>query len=369
MFYLIWQLLTRSTESEILAHVAPSSSLAQHLSEAELGALGIRNSPSLGGYNLPYHFPHIPSPIPPSSSSSASGDSAQSVDFFRLALGVIMYPLYLLVTLLAIPFPLLLNVGHVLVAVALTLLYPFTLTAKVTARIFLLTPLGWAGSVFRALSPIFAFVAGVLGFGCIMGLAVGWVGRKGLDWLLGRGGRGTKIGAGMRRKGKRSSGSKRSRSTRYNGDADKDNAASLRSIREEGPGYYAAAGTTETDRHSRRLLGRIPSPIEIEISRHNAANEHSYRRRSADSSDSAESVPSNPRTPLYPTAEHLYGEPEEEAGDVRDRETSPSRRFRVSAHEQGKGMGVGKRDRLERDADGAVIGTRRRGVFASHHGH
>lgn len=349
MFYLIWQLLTRSTESEILAHVAPSSSLAQHLNEAELGALGIRNSPSFGGYNLPYHFPHIPSPIPPSASSASSGTGG-NVSFWRLALGVIMYPLYLVVTLLAIPFPLLLNVGHVLLGIALTVIYPFTLTGKVAMKMFLLTPLSWAGSVFRAISPILGFIAGVLGFGCVMGLAVGWMGRRGLDWMLGRG-KGSTRSKGLKRRSKPSSASKRSRGTERSGysryEADNRPSAPLGSIIEEYHDTPFEAPQNASRLYSEPRQAPLPA-IEIDT------RPSSYRRHRSPSS-SADSIPPNPRTPRHNTAQ-LYEEFEDGEHAMYD-------------HTLGQGQGTGRGKRMTRDGDGAVLDTRRRGVFAASHAH
>ena len=383
MFYLIWQLLTRSTEGELLSHVAPSSSLAQHLSEAELSALGIRNSPSLGGYQLPYHFPHIPSPIPPTGSFSTPGTpgapgSAPNPGFFRLALGVLMYPLYLLVTLLAIPLPLVLNIGHVLFSVILAVLYPFTLTGGVAIRMFFLTPLAWAGSVFRVLSPVLAFVAGVLGFGVIMGLSVGWAGRRVLDALLGRrsagGGKGKRSGKGKGKGGSRGSRSGRSRRTEgvgYGDDGPTGTSMSgsrpLRSIVEEHTGFEGGRGaeTIANRRHSGRTTFRLDAHTTSQGGGREGRNEH--RRRSP---STGESVPPNPSTPviakhrLYEfgnTAGQRYEAAHGNFDEGEDEEEDEARTTYLHSR------GTGGQKRVERDEDGAVVGTRRRGVLARDH--
>lgn len=133
---------------------------------------------------MPYGLPHIPSPIPPIS-GGASG-SGQSVPWWRFLLGIIVYPFYLAVTLLAFPVPLLLNLLHILVSVLGAVLYPITATTRLLFRTFLATPFGIMRSVLAVFYPIYVFVAGVVGTGLVLGVGAAWAGKFGLDLLLGR---------------------------------------------------------------------------------------------------------------------------------------------------------------------------------------
>ena len=101
-FYIIWQILTRSDETEILGHL-PLGHL-QSLSSNLHSDLRPQSQ-----YHLPYHLPQIPSPIPNAQTESTST--------FRTILGVIIYPIYVIITLVATPFPLLLNALHLLAQV------------------------------------------------------------------------------------------------------------------------------------------------------------------------------------------------------------------------------------------------------------
>lgn len=169
-FYIIWQILTRSDDTEILGHL-PLTHL-QSLSSSLHSDLRPQSP-----YHLPYHLPQIPSPVPNTTSESTST--------FRTILGVIVYPVYLLITLIATPLPLLLNALHLLGHVLGTVLYPITATSKLLGRTFILAPLGVASSVLAVFYPVYVFVAGVIGIGCVLGLGAGWIGKMVLDLLFG----------------------------------------------------------------------------------------------------------------------------------------------------------------------------------------
>lgn len=195
--YLIFQLLTRSDDLEILSHLPSTSSLRAH-SHLSLGGSNLHSDiqhhyPGSGG--LPYHMPQIPSPMP-------NTPTDRPTSLWRIIGGLIFYPFYLLIMLLAIPLPMLLNLLHVVLAIVLTVLYPLTSTGTLVFRTFVLAPLGVVRSVVNTFWPIIAFVGGVIVVGCFMGLIGGWMGRMGLDWVekrmrgsstkKGKGGKGTR---------------------------------------------------------------------------------------------------------------------------------------------------------------------------------
>ena len=168
-FYIIWQILTRSDENEILSHLPPSSLLAHHVDMH-----GTVQQP----YHLPYHLPPIPQ-IAPQSAEAA-------VPLWRMILAVAIYPVYFAITLLATPLPLLLNAVQLVLTILNTLLYPFTSTARVIIKTFVLGPLAVVKNILAVLYPLYVFVGGVVGVGCVMGMGAGWIGKVGLEWVLRR---------------------------------------------------------------------------------------------------------------------------------------------------------------------------------------
>jgi len=100
--------------------------------------------------------------------------------------GIIMYPFYLLVTIIATPFPLLLNALYLLFQVVVTILYPITATFRILGRTFILAPFNIVSSAVAVFYPLYVFIAGVIGVGCVLGLGVGWAGKLFLDVLFGR---------------------------------------------------------------------------------------------------------------------------------------------------------------------------------------
>ncbi|RXK42070.1 hypothetical protein M231_00792 [Tremella mesenterica] len=167
-FYIIWQILTRSDEHEILSHLPQTSLLTHHVDHH-----GVTQQP----YQFPYPIPHLP-PMPPQAPSDPS------TPYWRTALSLLIYPLYLLIAILATPLPLFLNIIHLVYSLLSTLLYPFTSILRVLLRVFVLAPLRFAGGVMEAVYPLYVFVAGVLGIGCVMGIGAGLVGTRGVDWLM-----------------------------------------------------------------------------------------------------------------------------------------------------------------------------------------
>ena len=148
---------------------------------------------------MPYQRPHIPSPLPQTPSDGSSPG------FWRSLFGILVYPIYLVITLLTVPLPILFNILHLVVVVLDTVMYPLTSTLRVMFKTFVLAPAGIAKSVLDVFYPIIAFVGGVVGVGCAMGLGAGWVGRTVLNWITGnKSGSKTKGKRGDRGQSKRS---------------------------------------------------------------------------------------------------------------------------------------------------------------------
>ena len=171
-FYVIWQILTRSDETEILSH------LPLHLQSLSSSHHSDLRSQQQSQYHLPYHLPQIPSPMPNTTGEPASTSGT--------IFGIIMYPFYLLVTIIATPFPLLLNVLYLLFHVVVTILYPITATFRILGQTFILAPFNIVSSAVAVFYPLYVFIAGVIGVGCVLGLGVGWAGKLFLDILFGR---------------------------------------------------------------------------------------------------------------------------------------------------------------------------------------
>lgn len=95
------------------------------------------------------------------------------------------YPFYLLITLVATPFPLILTAIHLLLHVLVTVLYPVTATFRVLGRTFILAPLGVVSRIIAIFYPVYVFIGGIIGTGCVLGLGAWWIGKFTLDMLFG----------------------------------------------------------------------------------------------------------------------------------------------------------------------------------------
>ncbi|KAK8865794.1 hypothetical protein IAR55_000941 [Kwoniella newhampshirensis] len=171
--YLIFQILTRSDDMEILSHLPPTSSILQSQSHSP------KNPLDLHQYHLPYQLPHIPNPIPsipPSSSTSPS--------IWRTIASIVLYPIYLAVAIIVTPLPFLMVGLRLLLEVLGTILYPLTVTGRILFRTFVKGPWGVFRGIMEIFYPVYVFVGGVLGVGCVLGLGAGWVGKVILDSLL-----------------------------------------------------------------------------------------------------------------------------------------------------------------------------------------
>nr|XP_019049100.1 hypothetical protein I302_02881 [Kwoniella bestiolae CBS 10118]OCF28030.1 hypothetical protein I302_02881 [Kwoniella bestiolae CBS 10118] len=167
--YLIFQILTRSDELDIF----PSSTTSIRQSHSPPSSMEVPSYP-----HLPYGFPPIPNPIP------SALPPAQGTSWWRLFFGVLLYPVYLLVTLLTTPLPLLLNLLYLLARLLKVILYPVIVVLGALYGTFVAAPLGVVGGILEAFYPLVMFVGGLVGVGLFLGLSVGWVGRWVLDGIL-----------------------------------------------------------------------------------------------------------------------------------------------------------------------------------------
>ncbi|WVR05786.1 hypothetical protein IAU60_002811 [Kwoniella sp. DSM 27419] len=197
--YLVFQILTRSDEHEILSHlplIPSSSSFKQSHSP--------HSSLDLQQYHLPYGFPPIPNPLP-------STPKEEGLTFWRIVVGVITYPLYLVITLLVTPLPLLMNILHIVKQILAVLISPIIAVLETCFRTFIMVPLGLARSVIEAFYPLYVFIGTVVGVGCALGAGAGLAGRTVLDWTLrwtGSSTRKEKTGKSRKRSARRSEGTR-----------------------------------------------------------------------------------------------------------------------------------------------------------------
>ncbi|BEJ00729.1 hypothetical protein CcaverHIS631_0505860 [Cutaneotrichosporon cavernicola] len=167
-FYVVWQILTRADDTEILEHLPSGSPLFTAQPSYE------RNNPPAPQYQLPYALQQLPSPLPP----------AEAPSTWRWVLASLIYPVYIAITLIAIPLPFLLNALNLLTNIIATIIYPITSTFRLLARTFVLAPLIVVRDFLSALYPVYVFVGGVVGVGAFLGVAFGWAGRIVLNLVL-----------------------------------------------------------------------------------------------------------------------------------------------------------------------------------------
>ncbi|KAL1407699.1 hypothetical protein Q8F55_007132 [Vanrija albida] len=174
-FYIVWQILTRSDDTEILSHLPSGSPLLSPHALERSSSLP-PPQPQQHPY-LPYPLPQLPSPI-----QAAGGSESSST--WRVVLGTIVYPIYLAIALIAIPLPYLVNAVNLILSILSTILYPVTSTSRLLAKTFVIAPLNVVYGLISALYPVYVFVGGVVGVGCFMGMGAGWIGQLGLGWIL-----------------------------------------------------------------------------------------------------------------------------------------------------------------------------------------
>lgn len=173
-FYLVWQILTRSDETEILSHLPSTSPLR---GQQQSHAIAEQSS-----QQQHYQFPYPLAPFP----SPARDVEKSSTSTWRTVWHSVLYPFYLLVTLAVIPLPFLNQALTLVMSILGTILYPLTSTARLLSRTFIVGPLQLVTGLFQALYPAYVFVGGVLGLGCFLGMSAGYIGRYSLDFLLTR---------------------------------------------------------------------------------------------------------------------------------------------------------------------------------------
>ncbi|WWC66471.1 uncharacterized protein I206_100373 [Kwoniella pini CBS 10737] len=168
--YMIVQIFSRVDDLEDLL---PNSSTFRQ-SHSPHTSMEVPNYP-----HMPYGFPHVPNPLP-SATPLTSGTS-----WWRVILGVLFYPIYLLMTILITPLPLLLNLLYLLAGGVAILLYPIIGFSKILYRAFILGPVSIIGGILEAFYPLWVLVGAVIFFGCLMGLSTGWIGKLVLNTILG----------------------------------------------------------------------------------------------------------------------------------------------------------------------------------------
>ena len=157
-FYTIYQILTRSDENEILSHLGPLSNVRMH------------HGGTSDSHHVNYHLPHLP-----------HRDSTDPSP--RYILAILMYPVYLLITILAIPIPLLLNALNLVMSVVGGMLGVVWSPMRMFGRTFVLGPAGVAKSLLDTVWPLVVWGGGVVSVGCAMGLGAGVMGRLGVEWI------------------------------------------------------------------------------------------------------------------------------------------------------------------------------------------
>lgn len=315
----------------------------------------------------PYGFPHIPSPLPPSSSGTESPSTT------RWILGIAFYPFYLVLMLLAVPLPFAMSALTLIIDILSTLLLPFTFTGKLLGSAFIVAPYTWGRALLRAFYPIYVFVGGMIGVGCVMGLGAGWAGRKVLDLLTGRSKR-EKSGSRVRRKtgnpssarSKPGSGSGLGSSRTHSHTGNRSHGLSNpdRSTHDRDRGLHADLHTpsrttirrrSQPDPHHQRSLGKVSVSVPT-------PRRTSYKTDSDSSSSSTESLPPPPRTPAASTYRRL---PDVMAQSLYP-DDSVSLRLRGQEKDKGDSRGWRRESEYEvaratgREGAGVVSGTRTR---------
>ena len=213
------------------------------------------------------------------------------------------------------------NIVSLVLYILAILLFPLTSTGQILLRIFVVTPYTWARAVGAAVYPVYVFVGGMVGVGCVMGLGAGWAGRKCLDWAVGG----------------RSAGDDSKESRGYGVSSGSKAASKAKDFIDES-GY-------RTSRHS---------DLQYRSQRMSSTGSSNSKARRQSSASSNESVPPGlPRTPTR-NREYLMMAPTVYPQD------SVSRRG-GEARDRGKG-----KERTAASAtlarEGHVVGTRRRTV-------
>jgi hypothetical protein len=165
IFYIIWEIFTRSDEIDIFPSLPHLRS--HHLPELSLP------SP----YQLPYHVPQLPSPPTTDSNSSV----------LRIAFNIIYYPFYIVFTLLAYPVPLIIYILSSVFSVISTLAYPLTATARLGARTLVVAPWNIFKGIVAELWPLISLFGWISAASCLVGIGAWWVDGAIMGWIRGDG--------------------------------------------------------------------------------------------------------------------------------------------------------------------------------------
>lgn len=120
-------------------------------------------------YHHPYQLPHVPGPTMPLENPSEA-------PWWRVIFRFMVYPINLAVALIATTLPLSLNALSLLIKLVSTLLWPFTSLAQLLFRTFVTYPWNICMRLLDLFYPVFVFVGGTLGVGCLIGGMAGWIG-------------------------------------------------------------------------------------------------------------------------------------------------------------------------------------------------
>lgn len=168
-FYLVFQILTRPDDVDLFSN--PTTTIPQSQSPMDIPR-----------YHLPYQLPHIPGPTTPI-------ENACKASWWRVILGYMVYPIYRAVTIIATPLPLSLSALSLLTKLVATLLWPFISLAQLLFRSCVTYPWNICIRVLDLLYPVFVFVGGILGVGCLIGGMAGWIGsvcmNRYIEWKEG----------------------------------------------------------------------------------------------------------------------------------------------------------------------------------------
>ncbi|ADV21178.1 hypothetical protein CNBC2760 [Cryptococcus gattii WM276] len=157
-FYLVYQILTRPDDVDLFSN--STTTIPQSHTPPPM---------DIPRYHHPYQLPHIPSPTMPL-------DNPSEAPWWRVILRFMVYPINLAVALIATILPLSLNALSLLIKLVSTLLWPFTSLAQLLFRTFVTYPWNICMRVLDLFYPVFVFVGGTLGVGCLIGGMAGWIG-------------------------------------------------------------------------------------------------------------------------------------------------------------------------------------------------
>ena len=177
--YLVFQIITRSDESEILSHISlPSSIIPSSLSH---------DPPPDAHQAIPHTWPeHRQSQLTSQLPSPPSTPASNSVwSYVVVGANALVYSFRLIIALAYMPVPYVRRAIALFIAVTTVIFYPATSTINLLVGTFIIWPMRIASSVLSIFKPFLSFLGTVIGVGALMGLVVAWIGQRILRRLLG----------------------------------------------------------------------------------------------------------------------------------------------------------------------------------------